>query len=194
MEKKPVLFVIKCSGIGILVLSLIEIFNLLILSITELNLGGTPLTILRLILESGNFSFSRALIWIILGIVSSCFLLYGLLLFFFARKEAINNATLAKYLLVFGMIFLINSFIKLEYIVLLGKTEIPVGTELYSFQQVLYTSSITPPTTGLMWYFFTVVACCYLLCGLVYAGSGLSWIIKIENEEAKSKGDNSQEK
>ena len=76
-----------------------------------------------------------------------------------------------------------NSFIKLEYIVLLGKTGITIGGEIYTLQQALYTPIIAPFSMAVMWFFFYIVVCCYLTLGLIFAGSGLSWILAIENSK-----------
>lgn len=87
-------------------------------------------------------------------------------------------------MLMFGILILIFSFMKLGYITLLGRTEITIGGKLKTFQHIIFSANLAPFYVVVIWLFFTGVVCYYLMVGLVFGALGLHWILELEKEEA----------
>lgn len=101
-------------------------------------------------------------------------------------KGAIENLTLAKFLLLIGLFLIIGGFIKTNFIVLLGSSSINTGLTTVTLQDALYTPTITPIFGAIMWIYFTVVVSCFLISGLIFGGIGLKWMLLIQEEKSST--------
>ncbi len=137
------------------------------------------------IFNSTYVPLSATLIFIFL-ISSICiFFIIGLLILILSSRK-IDNKSRAKSMLMFGMLILIFSFIKLGYITFLGRTEITIGGRLVTFQHIIFSANLAPFYVIVIWLFFTGVVCYYLMVGLVFGALGLHWNLELEKKE---KGD-----
>ncbi|TFG21484.1 MAG: hypothetical protein EU529_13540 [Promethearchaeota archaeon] len=170
-------------GLLFIFLSSIELFNIFLLLATQINLYGKKMLFQEFIFNSTYVSLSGTLIFIFL-ISSICFFfIIGLLLLKLSSRK-IDNKSRAKSMLMFGILILIFSFMKLGYITLLGRTEITIGGKLKTFQHIIFSANLAPFYVVVIWLFFTGVVCYYLMVGLVFGALGLHWILELEKEEA----------
>ena len=86
-------------------------------------------------------------------------------------------------MLLIGLFFVIGGFIKMSFIVLLGNNIISTGSTTITFQNALYSPSVTPVIGAIMWVYFIVVVCSLLISGMVFGGIGLQWMLLIQDEE-----------
>lgn len=169
-----------------IVVSVIEIINVFILLGSELTIDGESLTFSQFIAESALIPTKALIIWILLIISSYLFCILGGLLYYLRSKENLDHLIMSKYLTTLGMLILLTSFIKLEYIILLARTNV-LFTDDLTFQLALYDSKIAPGYVAALWIYFYATVCCFLMFGLVVAASGLKWTLEIEKEEEPEK-------
>ena len=188
MERKVVLKWLKIFSASFFFLSIIELLDLILFSfLINLNLDGTQYNIFRIVFQSGFMTIHAMLLWIILLCVICSFIVLSLSIFKVAKKNAIESHALAKFLLLIGLFLIIGGFIKTNFIVLLGKSNINTGMTNITFQNALNSPSITPILGTIMWVYFIVVASCFLVSGLIFGGIGLKWMLLIQEEETSNK-------
>jgi len=100
-----------------------------------------------------------------------------------ASNKNIESGPLAKFMVVVGVIILLGSFVKMNYLVLLGKTMITTISGPVSFQLALFDSTITPVMPAIFWTFFISVNCCFLISGLGVISVGIKWTLLQEKPE-----------
>ena len=178
---------LKIIGIIFMSLSVIEIIFVISLNFTEFDLNGTPILLLEFIYGSSYISLTGTVLWLFLIISIVIFLILGLYIFKTARENTIESKSLAKLMIVSGMVILIGAFVKMNYLVLLGKIPLffppPVGTVL--FRAALYRPDITPLMPALFWTFFISVNCFLLITSLIITAFGIKWTLVIEQSETK---------
>jgi hypothetical protein len=185
LERKAVLKWLKIFSIAFFLLSIVELLDLILFStLLNLNLDGSQYNVFYIILQSGFMTIHASLLWIFLLCVICGFIVLSYSLFKVGRKDAIENQTLAKFLLLIGLFLIIGGFIKTNFIILLGNSHINTGITDITLQNALYTPSITPLFGMLMWFYFTVVTSCFLISGLIFGGIGLKWMLLIQEEKA----------
>lgn len=167
-----------------IVVSVVEIINVFILLGTKLTIDGDSLTFAQFIADSTLLPTKALIVWILLMISSYLFCILGGLLYYLRSKENLDHLVMSKYLTTLGMLILLTSFIKLEYIILLAKTEVLIADDL-TFQLALYDLNIAPAYVAALWIYFYATVCCFLMFGLVVAASGLKWTLEIEKEDEK---------
>ena len=86
-------------------------------------------------------------------------------------------------MVVIGMVILLGALVKMNYIVLLGKTDISTLSGDISFQSALYDFDITPILPAIFWVYFISATCCYMIAGLIIATLGIKWNLLIEKPE-----------
>lgn len=126
------------------------------------------------------------LLWIFLLCVICGFIALSYSIFKVAKKDTIENLTLAKFLLLIGLFLIIGGFIKTNFTVLLGNFSINTGLTTVTLQDALYTPTITPIFGAIMWLYFTVVVSCFLVSGLIFGGIGLKWMLLIQEEKSSN--------
>jgi hypothetical protein len=71
----------------------------------------------------------------------------------------------------------------MNFLVLLGKTDVSTFYGPISFQSVLYDLDITPIMSGVFWIYFISVNCALMIAGLALTAIGIKWSLLIENPE-----------
>ena len=173
---KKISIIVSFTFIGA---SVIELVFSMILALTELSLDEGNMILGSLIVNLDLMPLETIFLWLFLQLIICFFLILGITLLLVITKKQVPNDVMAKYLVLTGILILILSFIKLEYIVLLGKTEI---NGLITFENALYDLSISPAYAAVMWIFYTAVVCSYLIIGLVVAAVGLQWTLESEKK------------
>ena len=188
MERKVVIKWLKIFSISFLILSLVGLVDLILFStIINVTLDTQQFNILTIIFQSGFMSPHAALLWIILLSVFCGYIVFSYSIFKVANKNTIKSEILAKFLLLIGLFLIIGGFITMNFIVLLGNSNINTGVYNEMFQNALFSPSITPIFGAIMWFYFTVVICCFLTSGLIFGGIGLKWMLLIQEEESANK-------
>ena len=190
MERKVVLKWLKIFSASFLILSIVELLDLILFSfLINLNLGGTHYNVFSVIFQSGFMTIHAKLLWIILLCVICSYIVLSLSIFKVAKKNIIESHTFAKFLLLIGLFLVIGGFIKTNFVVLLGNSYINTGIlghpppVIYiAFQKALYSPSITPVIGAIMWVYLTIVISCFLVSGLIFGGVGLKWMLLIQEE------------
>ena len=86
------------------------------------------------------------------------------------------------------MAFLIAAFIELNYIVLLGKSNLTPVSGTIDFQRAIYDLDITPLMPAVVWVFFISVSCCFLIGSLFITAVGIKWtLLQEEGDEQTEK-------
>ena len=147
----------------------------------DLELNPIPLS--DFIYGSSYISLTGSILWIFLVISMICFLVLGFYIFKTAKFSKIESKSLAKLMVVIGMVVLIGAFVKMNFLVLMGKTKISALSGSISFQSALYDFDITPITAGIFWIYFISVNCALMIAGLVLTAIGIKWSLLIENPE-----------
>ncbi len=185
MERKVILKWLSIFSISFFILSIVELLDLIIFStVISMDLDGQQFTIFNIIFQSGFMSIHAPLLWIFLLCVICAFIALALSIYRVAKKQIIENFNLAKFMLLIGLFLVIGGFIKMSFIVLLGNNIINTGPTPITFQEALYTPTITPVIGAIMWVYFIVVVCSLLISGLIFGGVGLQWMLLIQNEKA----------
>jgi len=188
VERKAVLKWLKIFSVSFFILTVVELLDLILFSfLINLTLDSTQYSVFSVIFQSGFMTIHAMLLWIILLCVICSFIVLSLTIFRAAKKNTIETPKLAKLLLLIGLFLIIGGFIKTNFIVLLGNSNISITAD--TFLSALYSpvTSITPIFGGLMWGYFTVVVGSILISGLIFGGIGLKWILLIQEEEETSK-------
>ena len=185
MERKIILKWLSIFSVSFFILSIVELLDLIIFStVISMDLDGQQYNIINVIFQSGFMSIHAPLLWIFVLCVICAFIALILSIYRVAKKQIIENYNLAKFMLLIGLFFIIGGFIKMSFIVLLGRNIINTGLTAITFQNALYSPTITPVIGAIMWVYFIVVVCSFLVSGLIFGGIGLQWMLLIQDESA----------
>ena len=193
MERKVVLKWLKIFSASFFILSIVELLDLILFSfLINLTLDSVQYNIFSVIFQlrvnyTSVMTAHAMLLWIVLLCVICSFIVLSLSIFNVAKKNTIKNYILAKFLLLIGLFLIIGGFIKTNFIVSLGNSNINTGITNITFQDALNSPSITPILGAIMWFYFTVVVSCFLTSGLIFGGIGLKWMLLIQEEETSNK-------
>jgi len=184
MKRSAVIKSLKIYAIIFMGVSAIELIFALLLALTEVTIYGELLPISNIILDGDLIAIEGAFIWTFLIILMILFLILGISFIKIAKDTNLDSMKLAKFMAILGMLILIISFIKLEYIIIMQKIEVfyPSGEQADTFQALLYNPSITPFSAAALWIFFTAVVCGYLVLGIIMAAGGLKWMLEMEKQ------------
>jgi len=183
MDRQVVIKYLKRFSIGFIIISIIEIVDLILLStIIEINIDAQTVNMIELLLNSAWISFHGIFLLFFLLIIPFGFAAIGLAIFMISRRENLDDFMLAKFIMMTGLIFLLGSFIKAEYIVLLSDTELTLSVPV-SFQNILYNPSNTPFIGAVMWIYPMSLFCVFLTSGMIFGGIGLKWFLIIDREK-----------
>ena len=192
MERKAVIKWMKIFSATFFILSIVELIDLILFSsLINLNLDGSQYSIISVIFQSGFMAVHAMLLWVFLLFVICSFIVLSFSIFRVAKKNKIENLTLAKFLLLIGLFLIIGGFIKTNFFVLLGNSNLntitpitlPIGLDP-TLQNVINFQSLIG---AIMWIYFTVVTSCFLISGLIFGGIGLKWMLLIQEEETSNK-------
>jgi len=185
MERRVVIKWLKIFSIGFLILSLVGLVDLILMStIINVTLDSQQFNILTIIFQSGFMSVHAALLWIFLLSIFCGFIVLSYSIFNIANKNTVEDKILAKFLLLIGLFLIIGGFITMNFIVLLGKSTISSGLTTITFQNALFSPSITSVIGAIMWFYYTVLVSCFLTSGLIFGGIGLNWMLLIQEKES----------
>jgi len=185
MERKVILKWLSIFSVGFFILSIVELLDLIIFStVISMDLDAQQFAIFNIIFQSGFMSIHAPLLWIFILCVICAFIALALSIYRVAKKQIIDNYNLATFMLLIGLFLVIGGFIKMSFIVLLGNNTISTGLTTITFQNALYSPTITPVIGAIMWVYFIVVVCSFLVSGLIFGGVGLQWMLLIQNEKA----------
>ena len=190
MEHKAVVKAIEIISTYLIILSIMELVFIILLLFTEVKVSPEILPLQELIFSSDFIDISGSILWVFLIICMVFFLILGILMLRFALNNKIETKPLAKYLVVLGMVILLGAFVKMDYLVLLGKTKIETVLGSIPFQTALYDSTITPFIAGVFWVFFISVIICFLITGLIISTAGIKWTLLIERKESSNSSNN----
>lgn len=186
MEHKKIIKFLKIIGIIFMSVSIIEIILVIIMNFTEFDINGTSILLSEFIYGSSYISLTGTFLWFFFIGSNICFLIVGFFIFKVSKSDKIISKSLAKLMVVFGMVILIGAFIKMNYLVLLGKTKISTLSGPIRFQAALYDFDVTSIVPALFWGFFISFNCAYMFAALVITGLGIKWTLLIE-ESATTK-------
>ncbi|UCD00669.1 MAG: hypothetical protein JSV23_07195 [Promethearchaeota archaeon] len=184
MEYKKVLKFLEIVGSIFIILSLVEIAYIILLNFTQFYLDGIFLQLSDFIYTASIIPLSGTFLWLFVNISMFCFLILGIFMYKIASNKTIESSPLAKLLVVIGMVILLGGFIKMEFLVILGKTNITTISGSIAFQSALFDPIITPIIPAIFWIFFISVNCAILITGLAVTAVGIKWTLlheKIEN-------------
>lgn len=185
MERKPIIKWLNIFSIAFFLLSVVELLDLILFStLININLDGFQYNVSYIIFQSGFMTIDAMILWIFLFCVICGFIVLSFSMFKVAKKNTIENQTLAKFLLLIGLFLIIGGFIKTNFIILLGNISINTGISITPLQDALYNPTITHFLGAMMWIYFTVVVSCFLVSGLIFGGIGLKWMLLIQEEES----------
>ncbi|MFX1302015.1 MAG: hypothetical protein ACFFBV_05940 [Promethearchaeota archaeon] len=186
MEYKKVLKFVEIVGSIFIIISIIEIAYIILLNFTQFNIDGTSLMLSEFIYSASIIPLSGTILWLFLNASMVCFLILGIFMYKIASDKNIESNPLAKFLVVNGMVILLVGFVKMNYLVLLGKEKITTLSGSIPFQTALFDRNITPLMPGIFWTFFISVNCAILITGLAVTAVGIKWTLLKEQAE-KSK-------
>lgn len=184
MEHKKVLKFLEIIGSIFIILSIIEIAYVILLNFTQFDLDGNSLLLFEFIYSATIIPISGTLLWFFLNISMFCFLILGIFMYKLASDKNIESSPLAKFIVVIGMVLLLGGFVKMNYLVLLGKTHISTISGSVAFQTALFDFSITPITPAIFWTFFISVNTLFLIIGLTVTATGIKYTLL--QEQAKN--------
>lgn len=184
MDYKKVIKFLTIIGCIFIIISYIEISFFIALNFIEFNyLDIKPILLSDFIYGSSYISLEGTILWIILIISMVCFLVLGFYIFRTAKSSKMGSKSLAKLMIVIGMVVLIGALVKMNFLVLLGKTDISTFYGSIPFQTALYDFDITPIIPGVFWIYFISVNCALMIAGLVISAIGIKWSLLIEKPE-----------
>ncbi len=180
MEREVINKYIALFGLGMVVLSLLEIIAFIILGFSTLEINGSPMTMNELFFTSGLFPLAGTIAWIFLLLITCGFLIFGMFLIFIVKKKNIELPYFAKYMLVAGIIILVGSFNMMEYIHVLQRTMVTITPNPVYLLTILSDLTYTPLSVVILWNYFIVVVCVYTVISLIIASGGLNITLKFE--------------
>ena len=184
MEHRKVVKFLKIMGFIFMILSYIEINFYISLNFIEFNfIDFNPILFSDIIYGSNYISLAGTVLWLFLIFTMIIYFIIGFFLFKTARRNKIESNSLAKFIVIIGMVVLLGAFVKLNYLVLLGKTSISTYYGRVSLRFALYDFNISASTPGIFWIFFISANCAYLISGVAITGIGIKWTLLIEQSE-----------
>jgi hypothetical protein len=186
MDHKKIVKFLKIIGLIFICLSIIEIAFIISLNLTEFDLNDSTILLSEFIYGSSYIPLTGTILWLFLTISVILFLIFGFFIFKTARANKIESKSLAKLMIVVGMVILLGALIKMNYLVLLGKTPLSTGGGPVAFQTALYRWDITPLMPAIFWTYFISVNCFLLIISLIITAFGIKWTLEIEELETKA--------
>ncbi len=184
MEHKKVAKFLAIIGYIFMILSFFEIEFFILFNFTEFNdIETDPVLLLDFIYGSDYISLTGTILWLFTVGSMICFLIFGFFILRTSKSEKIEDKLLAKLMVVIGMIIVLGAFVKMNYIVLLGKIKISTLHGKVAFQSALYDFNITPILPAIMWLYFISVTFFFMISGLITTALGIKWTLLVDRPE-----------
>ncbi|NVM36498.1 MAG: hypothetical protein HWN81_12955 [Candidatus Lokiarchaeota archaeon] len=183
MKHSKILRFLQIVGLIFMIVSLIEIVFFIVLHFTPFTLNSDSLLLSEFIYSAEIIPLSGTLLWIFLITAMVCYLILGIFMYKIILSKTIESWSLAKYIVIIGMVILLGGFVKMNFLVLLGKTKITTISDSIRFQTALYNPNVTPLIPALFWIIYIAINCYILIIGLCVTGVGIKWTLL--QEEAK---------
>ncbi|MFX1374325.1 MAG: hypothetical protein ACFFA0_00795 [Promethearchaeota archaeon] len=180
MKYEKVLKFLEIVGSVFIIVSLIEIAYLILLNFTEFIIDGNSMLLFEFVYSSSIFPFSGSILWLFMNISSLCFLILGIFMFRLSSNKNIETIPLAKFIVVIGMIIVLGAFVKMDFLVLLGNTNIISTITNIPFQFALYDTYITDLMPAIFWIYFISLNIFFMISGLGVTGTGIKWTLQQE--------------
>ena len=182
MDEQSIKKVLRTFGTVFILLSIIELINLVLLWNSTFNLDGRKILFQELILTSNIVPSYAKFIFLFL-ICSICFfLILGILHWKITAEIDLYDKSKPRQVLFLGVVVLAFSFIKMGYITYLSSMRLDLKRGR-TFLSAVYNSNIVPFYVTVIWVFFISVVCCYLMIGLCEGGGGLKWSMFLRDNE-----------
>lgn len=175
MDYKSSQFLRFASAV-IFILSILEIISIFTFLFTSFNLRLQNIIFIELLL-SNSFPLKTKLVFLFFSVFIILALILSIIFYRFSF-ENMDELKYSKYLLMIGVFIFVFSYIKLEYIVLMGDSSISILTYIVRFEVALLTPSISPFYIAVIWNFFVIVICTYLTLAMILSGWALVDIIE----------------
>jgi hypothetical protein len=185
MKYEKVLKFLVIIGSIFIIISLVEVAYLILLHFAPFIIDGNTIILSEFVYSSTIFPFSGTLLWLFVIISTSFYLILGIFIFKVSSRRNIESSPLAKLIIIIGMVSLIGAFVKMDFLVLLGKTNITTTFTTIQFQSALFSPYITGIIPALFWFFFISVNCFLLITGLCITAVGIKWSLLQEEAENK---------
>ncbi|MFX1327881.1 MAG: hypothetical protein ACFE91_07025 [Promethearchaeota archaeon] len=184
MEHRKIVKFLEIKGLIYIILSIIEIILIIIMNFTPFNIDTEPIPLYDFIYSNDLIPLSGTFLWLFLIISMVCFLLLGLYMNQKVVKENFEEQSLAKLMIVIGMVILLAGFVKMNFLVLLGKIKVTTVSGTVNFQAAIYDLDITPLFPAVFWILFISINCYILITALIVTGLGIKWTL-LQNETEK---------
>ncbi|MFX1363955.1 MAG: hypothetical protein ACFFCE_13750 [Promethearchaeota archaeon] len=184
MKHDKILKFLQIVGLTFIIISLAEIVFFIVIHFAPFNLDGDSLLLSEFIYISDMISLSGTLLWVFLIIAMVSYLILGIFMYKIIISKSFESWALAKYMIIIGMVILLGGFVKMDFLVLLGKIRIKMISDSIRFQTALYDSNITPIFPAILWIIFISINCYTLIIGLCVTGIGIKWTL-LQEEELK---------
>ena len=187
MKHNKILRFLQIVGLIFIIVSLVEIVFFIVLHFTPFTLNGGSILLSELIYSAEIVDLSGTLLWIFLITAMVCYLILGIFMSKIISSKTIESWSLAKYMVVMGMVILLGGFVKMNFLVLLGKIDITTLSGSIRFQTALYNPTITPIMPAIFWIIYISINCYILIIGLCVTGVAIKWSLLQEEESELSK-------
>ena len=184
MEYNTVIKVLKYIGVVLIIVSIIEFLFISLLTITRVTIDSETVLLRNVIFSSNTFQFTGIVLYFFVIISIFMFMILGMYILNVAINKKVQYKGLAKLLVVMGMIMVLAAFVKMNYLVLLGKNEIEtVSYGTIRFQAAIYNQEISPFSLTIFWFYFISENCFLMILGVIIATTGIKWTILIKEEQ-----------
>jgi hypothetical protein len=186
MEHRKVLKFLEIMGFIVMSVSALEVVFFITLNFTPIeNIISSPILLSEIIYGSSYIPYLTTILWFFLIISIAIYFVVGFFLRSTGKNNKIQSASLAKLVVLIGMVILMGGMVKLNYLVLLGRTRITTLLGPVTFQSAMYRFDISPLSAGIFWLYFIVANCIYLIAALVITATGIKWTILLGQEKPK---------
>lgn len=183
MKHDKILRFLQIVGLIFIIVSLVEIVFFIVLHFTPFTLNGDSILLSEFIYSAEIVDLSGTFLWIFLITAMVCYLILGIFMYKIIISKTIESWSLAKYMVIIGMVILLGGLVKMNFLVLLGKTEITTISDSIRFQTALYNATVTPIMPAIIWMVYISINCYILIIGLCVTGFGIKWTLLQEEAE-----------
>jgi len=187
MKHNKILRFLQIVGLIFIIVSLVEIVFFIVFHFTPFTLNGDSILLSEFIYSAEIIPLSGTILWLFLITAMVCYLILGIFMFKIISSKTIESWSLAKYMVVMGMVILLGGFVKMNFLVLLGKIDITTLSGSIRFQTALYNPTITPIMPAIFWIIYISINCYILIIGLCVTGVAIKWSLLQEEESELSK-------
>jgi len=169
------------GGYFIILLSPLELINLILILTSNFEINDSSILLINLILKTEYGFLFSFLVWFMLVMLITFFLVIGYYLIIFSRNK-LDSINYSKQIFLIGAILIILTFIKMEMVYLIESGSILLDGEMVNFEKAFQDFNYMPIYSYYMWRFLTMSDCYRLTVGMVMGGFGLYWLSLLEKE------------